>query len=98
MGKLKASDFDEIMEKLWNYLQEKSFELVISVEREEYERSQELKDQIDSAIEKIADLLIEKEAVTIPKEDAIETLNGLLSTNMNEWYNALEIPEERRAK
>jgi hypothetical protein len=89
---------DAIMERLWNYLQEQSLELIVSVEKEEYERSQEIKEDIEDKIDQVAELLITKGSITIPKEDAIERLNELTRKNMNEWYDILEIPQERRVE
>jgi len=89
---------DAIMERLWNYLQEQSLELIVSVEKEQYERSQEIKEDIEDKIDQVAELLIAKGSITIPKEDAIERLNELTRKNMDEWYTILEIPQERRVK
>jgi hypothetical protein len=89
---------DAIMERLWNYLQEQSLELIVSVEKEEYERSQEIKEDIEDKIDQVAELLITKGSITIHKEDAIERLNELTRKNMNEWYDILEIPQERRVE
>ena len=89
---------DTIMDRLYTYLQEQSLELVVSVEKEEYEMSQAIKDDMDEAIAKVAELLISKGLVTIPKEEAVLRLNELAHKSMDEWYDILEVPEERRAK
>lgn len=89
---------DAIMDRLWSFLQEQSFELIVSVEKEEYERCRDIKEGIDEAIEKVADLLISRGSITIPREEAIERLGDLLSQNIKDWQEILEIPEERRIR
>lgn len=89
---------DAIMDRLYTYLQDQSLELVVSVEEENYEKSQTIKDEMDEAIGKVADILISRGAVTIPKTEAIARLNELTYKTMDEWYDVFEVPEERRVK
>jgi len=89
---------DAIMERLWTYLHEQSLELVVSVEKEEYELSHQIKEEMDAAIEHVTDLLIAKGSIIIPREEAMERLHELAHKNMDDWYDILEVPEERRAK
>lgn len=87
---------ENIMDKLEEYLSDRTLLLVASVEDENYEFSQILKDEIDKKINDISRFLIDNKYTTLDHHSVIQQLNKRKYYWMTEYYDIMEIPEEKR--
>lgn len=88
---------ENIMDKLEEYLRDRTLLLVASVEDENFEFSQILKDEIDKKINDISKFLIENKYTTLDHQSVVYQLEKRKNYHMTEWYDILEIDSGKRA-
>lgn len=87
---------ENIMDKLEEYLRDRTLILVASIEDEEYEFSQILKDEIDRKVSDISKFLIDNKYTTLDYDSVLFQMNRRKHQHMNEWYEILEVDERKR--
>lgn len=88
---------ETIMEQWEEYIMDRTLLLVSSVENEDYEFSQIMKDEIDKKVSDLAKLLQDNKLTTLDHHSVVEQLNKRTHLHMREWYDILEVPDEKRA-
>jgi hypothetical protein len=87
---------ETIMDKLDDYLRDVTLTLIVSIEEEHYELASELRDQMDEKIGSIGDMIVKYKLSKLESNKIIEELQRIKSYHIKDWYEALDIPGERR--
>lgn len=91
-------EVEKVMDTLCEYLHQSTLNLILSIEEEKYEMSQEIKDDMDTKIQKTVDLLLRKEWTTLTREEVELQIDVLREGYMKRWYEIVGVPEERHIR
>jgi hypothetical protein len=89
---------ENIMEKMEEYLNEYTFQLVLSVEDEEYELAAEIRDDIEKKLDQLTDILLKYNLTKLDSITLKDQLKKRKELYITDWYNILSVPDERRAQ
>lgn len=89
---------ETIMEKWEEWLRDRTLLLVVSVEDENYEMSQILKDEIDKKVNELSRFIQESKLTTLDQQSVIDQLTKRTYLYMKEWYDILDVPDEKRSE
>ena len=89
---------ENIMEKMEEYLNEYTFQLVLSVEDEEYELAAEIRDDIEKKLDQLTDILLKYNLTKLDSHSLKDQLKKRKELYITDWYNILSVPDERRAQ
>lgn len=89
---------ENIMDKMEEYLNEYTFQLVLSVEGEEYELAAQIRDDIERKLEQLADILLKYNLTKLDNTTLREQLKKRKELYITDWYNILSVPDERRTQ
>ena len=88
---------ETIMDKLEEYLIDTTLHLVISIEDEKYELASEIRDDMDDKIFHIREIIVRNKLSKMEPNNIEEQLHKRKYLHLKDWYETLNIPEERRA-
>jgi hypothetical protein len=93
---MKTIRIDPIMSQLEDFFMESSHSLVMSIQEERFERACEVRDDIESKLFQIYELLLKKNLTKIDPDTLFELLLERKNEYIRSWEEILEVPNERR--
>jgi hypothetical protein len=93
---MKPIRIDPIMSQLEDFFMESSHSLVMSIQEERFERACEVRDDIESKLFQIYELLLKKNLTKIDPDTLFELLLERKNEYIRSWEEILEVPNERR--
>jgi uncharacterized protein (UPF0216 family) len=86
---------EAVMDKLCEYLDETTLELLLAVEEELYEYAADIRDDISTKIDKVTDTLINREWSKLNEDEIKIQMYILRDGYLKKWYETMCIPRER---
>jgi hypothetical protein len=93
---MKPIKIEPIMSQLEDFFMESSHSLVMSIQEERFERACEVRDDIESKLFQIYELLLKKNLTKIDPDTLFELLLERKNEYIRSWEEILEVPNERR--
>ncbi len=95
---MKPIKIEPIMSQLEDFFMESSHSLVMSIQEERFERACEVRDDIESKLFQIYELLLKKNLTKIDPDTLFELLLERKNEYIRSWEEILEVPKERRLR
>jgi hypothetical protein len=86
---------EKVMDKLCEYLDETTLELLVAVEEELYEYAADIRDDISTKINKVTDTMINREWSKLSEDEIKIQIYILRDGYLKKWCEAIGIPRER---
>jgi hypothetical protein len=93
---MKPIKIEPIMSQLEDFFMESSHSLVMSVKEERFEKSCEVRDDIENKLIQIYELLLKKNLTKIDPDTLFELLIDRKNEYIRSWEEILEVPKNRR--
>jgi hypothetical protein len=90
------TEAEAVMDKLCEYLDETTLEMIVAVEEELYEYAADIRDDIEQKITRVTDTLLNKEWSKLKKDEIQIQIYILRDGYLKKWYEAIEVPTEQR--
>lgn len=95
---MKPIKIEPIMSQLEDFFMESSHSLVMSIQEERFEKACEVRDDIESKLFQIYELLLKKNLTKIDPDTLFELLLERKNEYIRSWEEILQVPEERRLR
>ena len=89
------TEAEAVMDKLCEYLDETTLELLVAVEEELYEYAADIRDDISTKIDKVTDTLINREWSKLNEDEIKIQMNILRDGYLKKWTETMGVPRER---
>lgn len=90
-------EIEKVMDKIDGYLSDNTFVIVLSIEKEEYETSAIIRDEIELKIIKTAKMLIKHNLTKLTEDELVFELRKRKDFYISYWNDVLDVDHSKRA-